>query len=80
MPEFEIYPSNLQRHKIIIIIIIIIIMIIIIIEQNSPMFSLKLDFRNFASNRETSNGAKKANRSRNTLKVSSLYVLPIKSG
>ena len=55
-------------------------MIIIIIEQNSPMFSLKLDFRNFASIRETSNGAKKANRSRNTLKVSGLYVLPIKSG
>ena len=53
---------------------------IIIIEQNSPMFSLKLDFRNFASIRETSNGAKKANRSRNTLKVSGLYVLPIKSG
>ena len=44
------------------------------------MFSLKLDFRNFASIRETSNGAKKANRSRNTLKVFGLYVLPIKSG
>ena len=44
------------------------------------MFSWKLDFRNFASIRETSNGAKKANRSRNTLKVSGLYVLPIKSG
>ena len=43
MPEFEIYPSNLRRHKkkkykqtk--------------VIEQNSPMFALKLDFLDFAS-------------------------------
>ena len=43
MPEFEIYPSNLRRHKkkkykqtk--------------VIEQNSPMFALKLDFLAFAS-------------------------------
>ena len=42
MPEFEIYPSNLRRHKkkkykqtk--------------VIEQNSPMFALKLDFLAFA--------------------------------
>ena len=45
MPEFEIYPSNLRRHKkkkkkykqtk--------------VIEQNSPMFALKLGFLDFAS-------------------------------
>ena len=43
MPEFEIYPSNLRRHKkkkykqtk--------------VIEQNSPMFALKLGFLDFTS-------------------------------
>ena len=34
------------------------------------MFSLKRDFRDFATIRKTSNRAKKANRSRNTLTVS----------
>ena len=43
MPEFEIYPSNLRRHKkkkykqtk--------------VIEQNSPMFALRLDFLAFTT-------------------------------
>ena len=55
MPEFEIHPSNLRRHKkktnkqtdrqtk--------------VTEQNSPMFALKLDFLAFASNRKTLNRA-----------------------
>ena len=53
MPEFEIHPSNLRRHKkknqtdrqtk--------------VTEQNSPMFAVKLDFLAFASNRKTLNRA-----------------------
>ena len=52
MPEFEIYPRNLRRHKnkqtnkqtk--------------VTEQNSPMFALKLDFLAFASMRKTWSGA-----------------------
>ena len=49
MPEFEIYPSNLRRHKkkkktnkqtk--------------VTEQNSPMFALKLDFLAFVSTKKT---------------------------
>ena len=54
MPEFEIHPSNLRRHKkknkqtdrqtk--------------VTEQNSPIFALKLDFLAFASDRKTLNRA-----------------------
>ena len=41
MPEFEIYPSNLRRHKT--------NKQTKVTEQNSPMFALKLDFLAFAS-------------------------------
>ena len=65
MPEFEIYPSNLRRHKkkykqrk--------------VIEQNSPMFALKLE-PSLASKENLQKhlqSSLKAYRSRNTLKVS----------
>ena len=42
MPEFEIYPSNLRRHK-------KKYKQTKVIEQNSPMFALRLDFLAFAS-------------------------------
>ena len=47
MPEFEIYPINLRRHK----------KKNKETEQNSPMFALKLDFLAIESIRKTSNRA-----------------------
>ena len=62
MPEFEIYPSNLRRHKT--------HKQTKVTEQNSPMFALKFDFLAFSSIRKTLTQAWNANKSRNILKVS----------
>ena len=40
MPEFEIYPRNLRRHK---------NKQTKVTEQNSPVFALKIDFLAFAT-------------------------------
>ena len=66
MTEFEIYPSNLKRHK-----KLKTNKQTKVTEQNLPMLALKLYFLAFASIWKTLNRAlKKPNRSRNILKVS----------